>query len=237
MEFKIDTYNYKARVLPVYLTLAPIVLLICSIAPEGLSLPLGGASALVFFPISYLLSQVGADYGKKLEKRLWLSWGGPPTTRFLRNGNQEFNEITRNRIHDKLKASGLHVPALEEQEMDLNRADKYFESCTEELIRWTRDKVKFPLVFKSLTEYGFRRNLLGLKSYGVVFTIAGLAGTVCSTFRSWSLHDQFPAVPIVAGLISAGLLLVWVIWITESAVKLAANRYARFLLEAALDKE
>ena len=73
---KFDTYSFRARILPVYLTLAPVVLLLAALVPEGLKLPLGGTAALVFVPISFFLSQVGADFGKRLEKGLWSKWGG-----------------------------------------------------------------------------------------------------------------------------------------------------------------
>ncbi len=236
MELTFDTYSFRARVLPVYLTLAPAVLLLAALVPDGLKLPLGGAAALVFVPISFFLSQVGADLGKRLEKSLWRDWDGPPTTRFLRHGNHEFNEVTRGRVHDKLRTLDLEVPTPEEHEQDERAADKRYESCTEELIRRTRDQKKFPLVFKGLVEYGFRRNLLGLKTFGVLLALASLAGDAWSTYASWS-PDKPPAVSIVAGLITAGLLLAWVTWVTERTVKLAANRYARFILEAALDQE
>lgn len=236
VEIQFDTYSFRARVIPVYLTLVPAILLVATLVPEGLKLPLGGAAAVVFVPISFLLSQIGADFGKRLEKRLWRDWGGPPTTRFLRHGNHEFNEVTRGRIHNKLRTLGLQVPNPEEQEQDERAADKHYESCTEELIRRTRDQEKFPLVFKGLVEYGFRRNLLGLKTFGVILAFASLAGAAWSTYSSWS-PDNPPAVAIVAGLITAGLLLVWIAWVTERTVKLAANRYARFILEAALEQE
>ena len=236
MDINFDAYSFRARVLPVYLLLNPTVLLLAALVPDGLKLPLGGATALVFVPISFLLSQVGADFGKHLEKRLWRDWGGPPTTRFLRHGNREFNEVTRGRVHDKLHSLGLLVPTREEQGQDARAADKHYESCTEELIRRTRDKKKYPLVFKGLVEYGFRRNLLGLKTFGVLIALASLAGTGGSTYTSWSAATP-PGVSIVAGLITAGLLLAWMTWVTDRTVKLAANRYARFILEAALDQE
>ncbi len=236
MDIKFDAYSFRARLLPVYLTLAPAVLLLAALVPDGLKLPLGGAAAVVFVPISFFLSQVGADFGKRLEKNLWRDWGGPPTTRFLRHGNREFNEVTRGRVHDKLRSLGLDVPTREEHEQDERMADQHYESCTEDLIRRTRDAKKFPLVFKGLTEYGFRRNLLGLKTFGVVLALASFAGAGWSTYNSWS-PDKPPAVSIVAGLITAGLLLAWLGWVTERTVKLAANRYARFILEAALEQE
>ena len=80
MDFKFDSYTWRARVLPVYLTAAPAVMVISATLPEGLNLPLAGASAIVFMPLSYFISQVASDFGKKLEPTLWRSWGGPPTT-------------------------------------------------------------------------------------------------------------------------------------------------------------
>lgn len=236
MEVKLDTYSFRARVLPVYLTLAPAALTVCALVPHGLKLPLGGTAAVVFLPISFLLSQIGADFGKRLERRLWAKWGGPPTTRFLRHGNPEFNVVTRGRVHEKLRTLGLKVPTRDEQEQGGVAADHYYESCTEELIRRTRDQNRFPLVFKGLVEYGFRRNLLGVKIFGVLLALASLGGVGWSTYTTWSA-DKLPAVPIVADLITAGLLLTWLAWVTESTVKLAADRYARFLLEAALEQE
>ena len=237
MEIKFDTYSFRARVLPVYLTLAPVVLLLVAVVPEGLRLPIGGAAALVFAPISFFLSQVGADFGKRLEKSLWTNWGGPPTTRFLRHDNHEFNEVTRGRVHAKLRQLGLHVPTRAEQEHDQTAADTHYQSCTEDLIRRTRDAKEFPLVFKGLTEYGFRRNLLGLKVFGVFLTFVGVAGSAWATYTAWNATTELPAVSLVAGLISAGLLLAWLVWVTERTVKLSADRYARFLLEAALEQE
>lgn len=139
-------------------------------------------------------------------------------------------------MHDKLRSLGLHVPTNEEQQQDSSAADRHYESCSEDLIRRTRDQQRFPLVFKALVEYGFRRNLLGLKALGVIVAFGSLAGAAWSTYAAWS-PEEIPAVSIVAGLITAALLLAWVAWVTERTVKLAANRYARFLLEAALEQE
>ena len=114
MDIKFDRYTWRARVLPIYLTAAPAVLAIAATVPEGLNLPLAGASAVVFVPLSYFLSQIASDFGKRLEPALWRSWGGPPTTRFLRHDNDEFNPATRDRIHARLRDLGLEIPTQEE---------------------------------------------------------------------------------------------------------------------------
>ncbi len=235
MALKSDRYSWRARALPVYLTIAPIALVLAAILPHGLDLPLGGGAAVVFVPLAFLAGQLGADFGKRLERRLWRQWGGAPTTRFLRHSNDEFNQVTRERVHEKLRRLGLHVPSTLEQERDSPAADVHYESCTEELIRRTRDSARFPLVFKALTDYGFRRNLLGLKPLGVPIAIVALLGCVWSAWSGWDVGKP-PAVAVGAALLTSGLLLTWLVWVNEKTVSLAANRYARFLLEAALDQ-
>ena len=236
MKSILDLYSLCARAFPVYLTILPTALVLSAILPDGLNLPLGGAAAIVFLPLSFLSGQVGADYGKRLEKRLWRQWGGAPTTRFLRHSNREFNLRTRERIHDKLRSLGLRVPSKDEENNDVQSADTYYESCTEELIRRTRNHARFPLVFKGLTEYGFRRNLLGLKPLGLLIVVVSFL--LCALFVGikWNENGEL-AIAIVATLLVAGLFLTWVTWISKRTVSLAADRYARFLLEAALELE
>ena len=232
---KFDFYSQRARVLPVYLTMAPLVLLFMTLLPEGLSLPVGGVSAIVLLPLSFLASQFGADFGKRLEKHLWHTWGGPPATRFLRHSNTEFNEVTRSRIHSRLRALGLTVPSREEQVSDPPGADVCFESCVEELIRRTRDPKRFPLVLKALTDYGFRRNLLGLKPVGILLTILSLGVSTGHIYTLWHASHQVRPVAVVASVGVLALLLIWLTWVNDETVHLAGKRYARFLLEAAPD--
>lgn len=236
MTAKLDRYSWHARALPVYLTIAPAVLALAALLPEGVNLQISGATAVVFVPLAFLAGQIGADFGKRLERRLWQRWGGPPTTRLLRHSNNEFNPVTQRRVHEKLRALGLYVPSADEEARDRQAADAHYESCTKELIRRTRDSARFPLVFKELTAYGFRRNLLGLKPLALPINIVALLGCVASAWIGWDPR-QPPAVVIGAGLLNLGLLLVWLVWVNEETVSLAANRYAHFLLEAALDLE
>ena len=66
----IDSYSTRARMFPVYVTISPVILAIAALVPKGLDLPLAGATVIVLVPLSFLASQVGADFGKRLEKRL-----------------------------------------------------------------------------------------------------------------------------------------------------------------------
>ena len=227
-----DRYTWQARAFPVYITISPIILGLAAILPAGLDLPVGATAAIVFGPLAFLAGQVGADFGKRLEKPLWMKWGGPPTTRFLRHSNAEFNRVTREQVHTKLHHLGFHVPSEEDQQADPGAADEHWEACTEVLIRRTRDHTRFPLVFKALIEYGFRRNLLGLKPFGLLLAISALLVCLGTGWAGWDSQEQI-AVPVGAALLSLALLVTWIVWVREKTVAISANRYARFLLEAA----
>jgi len=235
VEIKFDRYTWRARVLPVYLTIAPALLAIAATLPEGLKLPLAGASAVVFVPLSYFLSQIASDFGKRLEPALWKSWGGPPTTRFLRHDNHEFNAATRQRVHERLRALGLDIPTADQEEADRPRALELYESAVDELRRLTRDTARFQLVYKGNAEYGFRRNLLGLKTFGVTLSLVALAATGWALLHEWRAESVLAQVPVVIGLLTVGILLAWLVGVRSASVRITADRYARYLLEAALD--
>ena len=233
---KLDSYSIHARTFPVYITIAPIVLILFAILPNGLDWKLGVPASIAWLPLSYLCRQIGGYLGKKREDSLWSKWGGPPTTRFLRHGNSEFNTMLRRLIHHKLRGLGLYVPSQEEQNQNPREADDHYKLCTKELIRLTRDDKCFRLVFQGLKEYGFWRNIFALKPYGLTLAILSFGVCLIMVFHDWGTGNQF-VIAIVCGLINLGLIIVWLLWITEKAVSLAADRYANFLFEAALDLE
>ena len=232
----LDPYSTYARAFPVYITIAPIALILFAVLPEGFDWKLGGAASIILVPFSYLCKQIGGDLGRKRESALWAKWDGPPTTRFLRHGNNEFNVNTRNRIHDKLRSFGLYVPFQEEQNQNPQAADDFYESCVDELRRQTRDTDRFHLVFKGVKEYGFRRNIFALKPYGLPLVVVVFCVCLVMGFDDWST-EELSSLVLVPALINLGLIIVWLMWFTEKGVRLTADRYARFLLEAALDLE
>ena len=237
MDFKLDRYTWGARVLPVYLTAAPVVLVLAATLPEGLNLPLAGGAAIVFLPLSFFMSQIAADFGKRLEPALWDSWGGPPTTRFLRHDNQEFNSATRARIHAQLRTLGLRVPTADEEKANRRQAFELYRSAVDDLRRRTRNSACFPLVHKGNIEYGFRRNLLGIKPIGVAISALALLASVWALLCGWYTDTVILPVALVTVLLNTCITLGWLIGVRSATVRITGDRYARYLLEAALDLE
>ena len=237
MNVHLDRYTWHARTLPIYFACTPLVLALAAILPEALTWSLGGTSSLVLVPISYFLSQVSADAGKRLEAELWASWGGPPTTRLLRHGNTELNATTRARVHASLRKLGLEIPSPTEQVSNPDRAIELYASATDELRRLTRDRQRFALVFQGNVGYGFRRNLLGMKATGVCLASFCLVVSAYAVWYEWASAGSLAFVPTVCFVIIGLILLGWLLRVSPAAVKLTADRYARYLLEAARDLE
>ena len=235
MGSRLDRYSTLAEAVPVFLTVLPVTLFIAVILPEGLSLKglfMKGAPFLVVVSGSFLASHIGADFGKRLEKKLWAQWGGPPTTRFLRHKSGEYNEVALIYLHGSLRKLGLNVPTLEEQIEAPVYADTCYEACTLELLRLTRDKTSFPLVYKRLIDYGFRRNVLGMKWFGVIASLATSSLCAWRSALAWDMQTLDVAL-VTVGVVSIGCLVGWLTLVTERVVWRGANRYALTLLEAA----
>lgn len=224
-----DAYSRNARLKPALIAILPAGLTVLSWSPA-----IAGAWSVLWTLIVWsggtlLLAQMGRDLGKKKEPFLYNLWGGKPSTRMLRHHDAP-NKTTLQRRHDKLRKliSGIVIPSSQEETADPAGADDVYESCVTYLRTVTRDVKKFPLVFEENCNYGFRRNLWGMKPIGVALSLLGtivLSVTILmSTAISWLL---------MFGLVMNLLFLVgWLLWFTSSWVRIPADAYAERLLEA-----
>jgi hypothetical protein len=230
---KFDNYTLFARVLPVYIVLLPIFLAGGMWITGEVSLVHIGSAAAIPLAVSVLLAHVGRDFGYKKQQKLWDSWDGPPATRFLRHRCEEFNSVSRSRYHKILSklVKDIEMPTEEIEKENPSKADEAYGACVKYLIAKSRDKEAFPLVYKEVVSYGFRRNLWGMKAFGIVFSLIGLATAVAKiimTFNGVWVESITLIVPLVLCL---ALLFVWGSIITKNWVSNAAKAYAERLLE------
>ena len=191
-----------------------------------------------------LLSQIGRDRGKRKESALWDRWGGPPTTRLLRFRGSP-NRIILSRWRAGIeRLMGRALPSEEEELQDPAGADQQYEAAVNLLREATRDSSKFPLVLAENVNYGFRRNLWGLKPYGLLLA-------VLATAASWGLFlsvalppaeswldvvvrnpDMLITTRLVGSVFSTAVIAVWLSIITPEWVRTTAEAYAQRLLGA-----
>ena len=161
----LDPYDRKARRRPALLCSVPLVALIVLLIPQlG---PIWGSisGGVVYSGGSMLLIQVSRDLGKGLEERLFQTWGGRPSAAMLRNADGRLDKPTKERYRTFLSESipGLTLASAEGERENPEKAHAGYESANRWLLEQTRDHARFGLLFTENINYGFRRNLLGLK--------------------------------------------------------------------------
>lgn len=232
----IDKYDLNARLYPITLFYMPILLLgiLFSFQFDKYSHLLAGFG--IIGALSYLIKQFSRDAGQIKEQALWALWGGPPCTQLLRWGNTVINVNTKKRYHDRLQAL---CPVDVKPDVDFEdnypaEADSAYEAWTKFLISKTRDKKKYALLFIENMNYGFRRNLWGLKTYAL--RLLSTLMILTYLYEAITAKNYNPAgfsslfFIAEAGLVA--LMCWWCFLINANWVKVPAFAYAERLLES-----
>ena len=248
----IDEYTFKARVQPVMLAALPIAALLVAWVPNASFISGGVAGGIGAAAGAALVAQLGRDRGRQKQPELWERWGGPPTTRLLRFRDSSNRVVLDRRRANLQRVTGRVLPSEDEEAEDPAGADQAYEAAVGFLREATRDRSRFPLVFAENVNYGFRRNLWGLKPFGLsVATLAALVSwalfmTSASPLaeESWiegviSSPDGATTTRLVASVLNTGAIAVWLFLITPEWIRTAAEAYAERLLSAvdAIDVE
>ena len=231
----LDSYSRQARLYPGLLVLLPLGL---SLVPSLLRLDvrtLGGILGLMgavagFVGVLSLIAELVRDPGKSIEEALWISWGGNPVICRLRHSSTD-NSVTTLRLHRKLNqllGDDLKLPTPSEEKRDPTRADLLYFECLRILKERTRDSTRYPLVFKELASYGFRRNLLGIRKWGVASCLVGTTILLLTA-------KEHPQGILTDGLLAVEVTLVavWLFVVKARWVRIPAEAYAKRLLKSA----
>jgi len=235
----LDPYDRPARLLPALLAILPIpVLLVCVFDSAGTVV----VSVLGYCGAGFGLARFARNAGKKRQRELFAKWGGAPTTQLLRHSNQHFNPITKQRYHEVLsKGIGHQLPdTLQEEQANPKAADDLYEAATEWLIDQTRDQKEFPLVFKENIAFGFHRNALGVRSYGIAVALICLLISLFHTkvmnpsepYLDWRHISELGPLALLNFVVSIVMLIAWLFWFNEAAAKQAGFAYAERLLQS-----
>ena len=241
MKLDLDRYTVRARLRPTLLVALPTALAVAAIHPSGA--PGWGLlwGLITYCGGTFLLAQFGRDMGRAREAKLFAAWGGPPTTRRLRHRDAP-NALALDHYHNKTRVlvPHVHIPTADEEARDPTSADQAYDVVVAFLRAQTVDRERFALIFEENCNYGFRRNLWGMKPLGIGFAILGLlilgallpAHTFLGTPIRW-------AGLAAAAVVDVLFLVAWFWWITPAWVRTAAEAYSGRLLEAlhVLEKE
>lgn len=233
MDVPVDLYRARAQLAPAFLVLLPLVASVLAWFPSvgnvlevvlGVAIAAGG---------TFFLAQIGRDAGRRKETRLFASWGGKPTTAMLRHSDGTLDAVTKARYHTVL---GILVPRIDmpdsASEVDAPKAaDEVYDSAVQWLLARTRSTERYRLVFQENVNYGFRRNLWGLKGMGILVSVLAALGNLAVLLYVEPVGDALIAA-VTATAIAGALLLAWVFLVRNAWVRTAAFAYARALLQS-----
>jgi len=228
-----DVYTRRARLSPALITILPIALTVILFFPSELTLLGLLTSLLVCGGGTALLVQIGRDSGRRKEAQLFACWDGKPTTRFLRHRNTQ-NPVILARRHRQLQdlLLDIRIPNAASENADPIAADLIYDFFVKYLRDNTRDREKFNLVFEENCNYGLRRNLWGLKPYGIVFSVLSIviaSALLILYYQGWKSCN--PMLAVTVGIVNLMLFAIWTFQITPNWVKRSADIYANSLLD------
>ena len=233
----LDRYDRKARLTPALLCGLPLIASVVLLIPEFGAIWGSIGVIVVYCGGSILLIQIGRDLGKTLEARLYQSWGGKPSVAMLRHSDSRLSKPTRDRYLNFLSSNvpGLALATPQEEATNPGQADAGYNSANRWLLEHTRDHARFELLFTENINYGFRRNLLGLKPIALAIDAVAVILLIGMTISSWT--GQFVSTLSTLSpewwaslVITAGHTLLFAAYVRDEWVRLAAETYAQQLL-------
>ncbi|MEM6364407.1 MAG: hypothetical protein AAF745_08270, partial [Planctomycetota bacterium] len=166
-----------------------------------------------------MLAEQVARAGRKHEAYLWHLWGGPPLNQAIQGHGTEEHRQTWAMIRDHL-----------ESQVGKPNDDPKSRHLETELKEATRDVDRFPRVFAENCSYGFRRNLWGVKSWGIA---SSLFAVVTGGVLIWMEISQpiWPVLPIATLIVGLVGLVLWM-FVNRTFVHQAALAYTAAMRNA-----
>ena len=241
-----DLYTLRARVQPTIMVALPVIFAVYALLPDYVLFVTAFFGLLGVAGGNDIVAHVGRERGYKKQDSLWASWDGPPTTRLLRHrrlpGDITLALESRQQFEEWLDYA---LPTKEEEEADPIAADEKYKNAIGSLLEATRDTPKFPLVFAENANYGFRRNLWGLRPIGtpiaVVLVVVSWTLLLLTIWGRpwpdpwWDVFVNFDSralIWILVGSANTTIAAVWIFLVKPPWVKIAADTYAKQLMRS-----
>jgi hypothetical protein len=228
-----DEYDRKARLTPGLLAIIPMAFVVITLGLKrypAIAIStgmIGGAGG------AYLLAVLVRHMGRLVEPELWSSWGGRPTTRFLRTREIVANPILRDVWRDAIEGvTGVRLLSAEEESVDPSAADNTIEAAVSQVLRLGQDE-RYSLVKAENIQYGFERNFYAVRSVGrAIAAVSTLILLVVLASRSHLGINGVSIGALIAGIvIDSAFCVGWLLLPSAQRAKLASERYAQQLFQ------
>jgi hypothetical protein len=223
----LDDYERRARLVPGLILVSPIALTVVMFGLRENTVVAATIAALSTFGAPVVLASYVRHRGLELQEELWKRWGGSPTLELLKSAPLARRRRWRTAVE---RVSGQALPPANAE----GRDDEY-EAALAIARTKTRDNTRFKLLFEENRNYGYERNLLGLRKLGLTLSGVAISGSATAvlvrTVTGHSFRGEY-----AVGLLA--LVVVFVLWLrlpSERRTRTSGNLYAVQLLDATVD--
>lgn len=187
MKFPADSYDLKARFAPgMIVTLSFLITFWTCFQTEAkaISGPLGGITSIVVW---YLLATCVRYCGKRIENKLWKTWGGAPSTVIVLWGDKTLGDGLKAKYHETVeRVIGLPMPNKDQEKSNPQESADLIGQAFQRVKGILRQYDKGGLWSVANTEYGFARNLYGSRLIWLLISILMTAACILSIYFSYS---------------------------------------------------
>ncbi|MDL2216702.1 hypothetical protein LJB81_03080 [Desulfovibrio sp. OttesenSCG-928-M14] len=222
-----DSYTIRARLTPCLVATLPLAAAVLPYYDKSYG---WGFFSLLFIQISIaiLVAQFSRDAGKQIQNELFTD--KMPHICFLRFRDPQYSFEKKQKLHEILSYCCHSVQISEETEKsDPKQADNVYSLWCDWLKQHVRKKESFYLVQEENINYGFRRNLYGLKRVWLLSLLLGILIFIINLFANSIIRAEN---------ITTFILILCSIFsyfrVTKEWTVMAANEYASQLHLAAL---
>jgi len=225
-----DRYERKARLLPGLLLAAGPALTAGALIQElSAWYTAVGAVIGVEFLAAIVLGHYARARGRATEESLWASWGGPPTTRWLRPNDTSCSDQQKSKWRAAIKRqTGMTIPASVPKDGKDASIDQAIAEATRQLRYALRSKSNAAILQSHNEDYGFARNLYGVRFLWVTLALLCVAG--CGVAFALGMKP-FAAIAIALTVLAVSCLVANEL---PKYVRRCADRYAESLFAAAM---
>ena len=217
-----DHYERKARLLPALLSFLVVLPPIAAVSTNAFTKLVGiSTGGVLFAVISVGLAYLASAAGRHYEKKLWPNWPfDAPTNRWLHPNDTYCSREQKELWYRAIKfQTGLdiHEVAAKEDEPDL---DRVINDAVRTLRIRFRQAGQGGLLSTHNIDYGFARNLAGLRTFWFPASVASVGAT-------WALYFTTQSGLFWAIIASVVLLIcLCALRILPAYVRQRADRYA-----------
>ncbi|MFP4097890.1 MAG: hypothetical protein ACLFU1_03800 [Alphaproteobacteria bacterium] len=230
-----DLYSIRARITPAAIFMVPPLFLFLAWWPYDYNEQVFSILTAVSLLVLVLFSHFVRSSGQKAQILLYKKWGGKLSVLALRHSNSLIDNPVKQRCHRILadKISDVVMPSKKSEADNPTFADTQYNIASEWLLSNTRDRAKYPLIFAENVNYGFRRNIYGLKNYAIILYLPILITNIVLLFEKYISADKnINSLDILSTISCVFLLSTWLLIVKSGWVKEAADDFSIQLFKA-----